>query len=112
MPPAPYYEQAPFIVGTIVGVIVFSLVVSVCRHFVCRRQRTARGRDISEQPILAGPPQNEEQQTITPPPYSPRTTKASEQPPPYTAASPGRSGGVNTSIDGYGAVSNSPALPV
>ncbi|KAJ7388835.1 hypothetical protein OS493_035393 [Desmophyllum pertusum] len=111
MPPAPYYEKAPFIVGTIVGAIVFGLVVSVCGHFVCRRQRTARGRSISEQPILADPPQNEEQQTITPPPYNPGTTKASEQSPPYIAASQGRSGGVNT-LDGYGAVSNTSALPV
>ncbi|KAL9971884.1 hypothetical protein ACROYT_G018105 [Oculina patagonica] len=138
-------HRTRFIIGTVVGSIVFGCLVSFCVHFgICSRKKSSRERTISEQRLTASasamatgypaesntpchgqapqpyqqeypyhlPPKYEQPQTTNPPPYNPGTTNGSEQPPSYSTTPQEKSGGVNTSLNAYGAVSNPSGLPV
>ena len=108
------------ILGSIFGSLFFILAIFLC---VYRRRRPAYGRvlegqrvitstTITNPPYLGQSPPSYQQgypyypppQYVQYPPYTDGTTKASEPPPPYSGAPEGRSGGVSSAQNNYGAV--------
>ncbi|XP_078371298.1 uncharacterized protein LOC144654935 [Oculina patagonica] len=119
------------ILGSIFGTLFLIIMISLCVFFAYRRRRPAYGRIIEGQRVVSAttvtqsnppyfgefPPSYQQGYAYYPPPqyvqyppYNAGSTKSSEPPPPYSGAPEGRSGGVSTTQNNYGAVGNS-SLP-